>query len=56
MIKTNYESSVTSLMQQVESHKQRLKALRNEDISAPNIQLQPTKGLGMIGEADSLEA
>ena len=41
MIKSNYESSIASLMQQVENHKQRLNALRNEDRSASNIQLQP---------------
>ena len=45
MIKTNYESSITSLMQQVESHKQKLNALRNEDISASNIQLQPKNSI-----------
>ena len=45
MIKNNYESSITSLMQQVENHKQRLNALRSEDRDAPNIQLQPKNSI-----------
>ena len=45
MIKSNYESSIASLMQQVENHKQRLNALRSEDRDAPNIQLQPKNSI-----------
>ena len=45
MIKGNYESSIASLMQQVETHKQRLNALRNEDRGPANIQLQPKESI-----------
>ena len=51
MIKSNYESSIASLMQQVENHKQRLNALRNEDRSASNIQLQPKDPIDYPGIA-----
>ena len=45
MVKTNYDSSVASLLSQIESHKNRLQSLRLDDQPMPRTEINTTSSV-----------